>query len=66
MKASIATTLQRSQGGQFALHAKALPGNPSGGHTVATLITDIDQTIGNGITRILAAAGSTSASFSTG
>jgi len=26
---SIATTLKRSKGGQFALHAKALPGNPA-------------------------------------
>ncbi|WP_210238907.1 hypothetical protein [Mesorhizobium sp. M4B.F.Ca.ET.143.01.1.1] len=26
---SVATTLKRSKGGQFALHAKALPGNPS-------------------------------------
>jgi len=29
VKVSIATTLHRSKGGQFALHARALPGNPS-------------------------------------
>jgi IS5 family transposase len=28
VKVSIATTLHRSKGGLFALHAKALPGNP--------------------------------------
>jgi transposase, IS5 family len=28
VKVSIATTLKRAKGGQFAIHAKALPGNP--------------------------------------
>jgi len=28
VKASIATTLNRCKGGQFAIHAKALPGSP--------------------------------------
>jgi len=31
VKVSVATTLKRSKGGQFALHAKALPGNPYDG-----------------------------------
>lgn len=53
VKVSIATTLHRSRGGQFALHAMALPGNPYGGHTLATVIPDTEKTIGNGITRIL-------------
>ena len=57
VKVSIATTLQRSKGGQFVLHAKALPGNPYDGHTLATVIPDMERTIGNGITRILADAG---------
>ena len=57
VKVSIATTLQRSKGGQFALHAMALPGNPYDGHTLATVIPDMENTIGNGITRILADAG---------
>jgi len=57
VKVSIATTLQRSKGGQFALHAMALPGNPYDGHTLATVIPDIERTIGHGITRILADAG---------
>jgi IS5 family transposase len=57
VKVTIATTLQRSKGRQFALHALALPGNPYDGHTLVTVIPDIEQTIGNGITRILADAG---------
>ncbi len=57
VKVSIATTLHRSKGGQFALHAMALPGNPYDGHTLATVIPDMERTIGNGITRILADAG---------
>jgi IS5 family transposase len=57
VKVSIATTLHRSKGGQFALHAKALPGNPYDGHTLATIIPDIEKTIGNSLERILADAG---------
>src|SRR4051812_9104635 len=54
VKVSIATTLHRSKGGQFALHAKALPGNPYDGHTLATIIPDMEKTIGAGLERILA------------
>lgn len=57
VKVSVATTLHRSKGGQFALHAKALPGNPYDGHTLAEIIPDMEKTIGNGIDRILADAG---------
>ena len=57
VKVSIATTLHRSKGGQFALHAKALPGNPYDGHTLAAIIPDIEKTIGNGLERIVADAG---------
>ena len=57
VKVSLATTLQRSKGGQFALHAKALPGNPYDGHTLAAIIPDMEKTIGNEIGRILADAG---------
>ncbi len=57
VKVSVATTLQRSKGGQFALHAMALHGNPYDGHTLATVIPDMERTIGNDITRILADAG---------
>ena len=57
VKVSIATTLHRSRGGQFALHAMALPGTPYDGHTLATVIPNMEKTIGNGITRILTDAG---------
>lgn len=57
VKVSIATTLKRSKGGQFALHAKALPGNPYDGHTLAEVIPDMEKTIGTGIERLLADAG---------
>jgi transposase, IS5 family len=49
--------LHRSKGGQFALHAKALSGNPYDGHTLAEIIPDMEKTIGNGIGRVLADAG---------
>src|SRR6185312_1822041 len=35
-KVSIATPATAPKGGQFVLHAKALPGNPYDGHTLAT------------------------------
>jgi len=57
VKVSVATTLNRSKGGQFALHAMALPGNPYDGHTLATVIPDMEETIGNQLSRILADAG---------
>ena len=41
-RSSVATTLHRSKGGQFALHAKALPGNPYDGHTLATVIPEME------------------------
>lgn len=55
--ASIATTLNRSKGGQFAIHAKALPGKPYDGHTLATIIPDIEKLTGATLKRILADAG---------
>lgn len=57
VKVSVATTLNRAKGGQFALHAMALPGNPYDGHTLATVIPDMEETIGNQLSRILADAG---------
>ena len=58
VKVSLATTLQRSKGGQFALHAKALPGNPYDGHTLANdHPRPLKSIIGNEIDRILAGAG---------
>jgi transposase, IS5 family len=57
VKVSVATTLKRSKGGQFAIHAQALPGNPYDGHTLATVIPAIEQLIGNKIERLHADAG---------
>jgi IS5 family transposase len=57
VKASITTTLDRSKGGQFAVHAKALPGRPYDGHTLATVIPDIEKLTGATLKRILADAG---------
>ena len=39
------------------LRTMALPGNPYDGHTLATVLPDMEQTIGNEINRILADAG---------
>jgi transposase, IS5 family len=36
-KVSVATPATKPKGGQFVLHAKALPGNPFDGHTLARL-----------------------------
>jgi IS5 family transposase len=57
VKVSVATSLKRSSGGQFVLHAKALPGNPYDGHTLQTVIPAIEQTTGAALSRILADAG---------
>jgi transposase, IS5 family len=57
VKVSVATTLKRSRGGQFVLHAKALPGNPYDGHTLQTVIPAIEKLTGATLRRILADAG---------
>jgi IS5 family transposase len=57
VKVSLATTLNRSKGGQFALHAKVLPGNPYDGHTLAEIIPDMEAMIGVELERILVDAG---------
>jgi transposase, IS5 family len=57
VKVSLATTLNRSKGGQFAIHAMALPGNPYDGHTLKDVIPGMQELIGNEIKKILADAG---------
>ncbi len=57
VKVSVATPIAHSRGGQFAVHAKAMPGNPYDGHTLATVIPEIEALVGNTITRVLADAG---------
>jgi transposase, IS5 family len=43
----VATPLQRCKGGQFvahvSAHVKALSGNPYDGHTLATVVPDLDR-----------------------
>ena len=57
VKVSLATTLNRSKGGQFAVHAKALPGNPYDGHTLATVIPEIEKSVGAELSKIVTDAG---------
>jgi transposase, IS5 family len=57
VKVSVATTLKHSKGGQFVVHAQALPGNPYDGHTLAGVIPAIEQLIGNTIERLHTDAG---------
>jgi transposase, IS5 family len=57
VKVSVATPLNRRKGGQFVAHVKALPGNPYDGHTLATVIPEIQARIGAGLDRIVTDAG---------
>jgi IS5 family transposase len=51
VKVSIVTTNARAPGGQFVLHAKALPGNPYDGHTLATVVEATERLTGCAIER---------------
>jgi IS5 family transposase len=53
IKVSVATTISHAKGGQFVTHVKALPGNPYDGHTLATVIPDMEALVGNTLERIL-------------
>jgi IS5 family transposase len=57
VKVSVATTLAHANGGQFVTHVKALPGNPYDGHTLETVIPEMEALIGNIIERLLADKG---------
>jgi transposase, IS5 family len=57
VKVSVATTLAHANGGQLVTHVRALPGNPYDGHTLATIIPDMEALIGNIIERPLADKG---------
>src|SRR5262249_61431589 len=46
VKVSVATPVKHSAGGQFVTHAAALPGNPYDGHTLATVIPQMQALIG--------------------
>jgi transposase, IS5 family len=51
VKVSIVTTNRRAPGGQFVLHARALPGNPYDGHTLRDVIDDTEKLTGRDIER---------------
>jgi IS5 family transposase len=51
VKVSIVTTNARAPGGQFVLHARALPGNPYDGHTLREVIEDTQKLTGCKIER---------------
>jgi IS5 family transposase len=57
VKVSVATTLNRSKGGQFIAHVKTLPGNPYDGHTLEAVIPRIETQIGTNLSRIVADRG---------
>jgi IS5 family transposase len=57
VKVSVATTLKRCKGGQFAIHAQSLPGRPYDGHTLEAVIPQIEDLTGATLKRILADAG---------
>ena len=42
VKVSVATAVKHSAGGQFVAHAAALPGNPYDGHTLGTVIPQME------------------------
>lgn len=51
VKVSVVTTNVRAPGGQFVLHAMALPGNPYDGHTLRTVIENTQKLTGCEIER---------------
>lgn len=57
VKVSVVTPLHRCKGGQFVAHVKALPGNPYDGHTLATVLPAIEQTLGTTLARTITDAG---------
>src|SRR5262249_11288049 len=57
VKVSVATPVKHSAGGQFVTHVAALPGNPYDGHTLATIIPQMQTLIGNVLDRCITDAG---------
>ncbi|HLW93268.1 MAG TPA: IS5 family transposase [Roseiarcus sp.] len=53
VKVSLATTIHRAKGGQFITHVKALPGNPYDGHTLATVIPELEAQTGASLQRLV-------------
>jgi len=57
VKVSVATPLNRCQGGRFVAHVKAMSGNPYDRHTLATVIPEIEASIGASLSQIVTDAG---------
>jgi IS5 family transposase len=57
VKVSVTTLLRHSKGGQFVAHVKALHGNPYDGHTLATVIPEMERQIGVTLNRVFTDAG---------
>jgi transposase, IS5 family len=53
----VSTTAKHSAGGQFVTHIAALPGNPYDGHTLGTVIPQMQALIGNILDRCITDAG---------
>ena len=51
VKVSLVTTNRRAKGGQFVLHAQALPGSPYDGHTLKDVLEATKALTGRGIER---------------
>jgi transposase, IS5 family len=51
VKVSLVTTNRRCKGGQFVLHAKALPGNPYDGHSLREVLDETQALTGREIER---------------
>ncbi len=52
VKVSLTTTNKRCKGGQFILHAKALPGNPYDAHTLKDVLEETEALTGREIERV--------------
>ena len=52
VKVSLTTTNRRCKGGQFILHAAALPGNPYDGHTLSQVVAETEALTGRKIERV--------------
>src|SRR4029079_1739026 len=57
MKGRLAPPLNVWKGAPFAVHAKALPGNPYDGHTLAIVMPDIEKSVGTELGKIVTDAG---------
>jgi transposase, IS5 family len=57
VKVSVATTISHAKGGQFVTHVKGAAGQSYDGHTLASVIPDMEALVGNTIARILAHKG---------